>query len=107
MPATNYYGNFSFTRQASDGTVWSAMDAVTITVNPINDIPVISDVNVATDEDVTHTFLYGDFTGNYTDIEDSVLSAIKIMSLPNASHGVLKYNGSNATVNQIVISANI
>lgn len=106
-PAANYDSNFSITRQASDGTVWSTMQALTITVTPVNDIPVISDVNVSTDEDITYTFTYGDFSGNYTDIENSALASIKIISLPNASYGVLKYNNTNVTVNQVITSANM
>ena len=107
MPAANYNGNFSVTWQATDATDWSTMDALTITVAPINDIPVVSDVNLSTDEDTTYTFALGDFTGNYTDIENSPLSAIKVTSLPNALYGTLKYNGTNASVNQVIDSANI
>lgn len=106
MPATNYFGNFSLSLQASDGTVWSLMNSMTITVSAVNDIPTISDVNVSTDEDVTYTFARSNLTGNYTDIENSALSSLKIMSLPSGTHGVLKYNNVNVTVNQEIAIAN-
>jgi endonuclease G, mitochondrial len=44
-PAPNYYGNDSFTFQVSDGTRTSNVAAVSIVVNPVNDIPVITAVS--------------------------------------------------------------
>lgn len=61
------------------------IEAVTITINPVNDAPVISDVIVNTDEDVIYTFTAADFTGNFTDVDNDTLATIKVTSLPSAS----------------------
>lgn len=42
IPSTNFHGADSFTYQANDGTVDSAIATVDITVNPVNDAPVLS-----------------------------------------------------------------
>jgi PKD repeat protein len=41
-PAANYHGPDSFTYRASDGTLESALATVSLTVNPVNDGPVVS-----------------------------------------------------------------
>jgi len=63
VPTTDYNGSASLIRQASDGTDYSSMmEAVTITVNALNDAPIVNDFNVNTDEDVIYTFTQGNFT---------------------------------------------
>lgn len=76
-------------------------------MNAVNDAPVTSDFSVATDEDVTYTFTSTDFTNNFSDVDGDSLSQVKIMSLPSGVAGVLKYNGTAVTVNQVVAVANI
>ncbi|MEX2174301.1 MAG: Ig-like domain-containing protein [Pirellulaceae bacterium] len=52
-PAANYNGPDSFTFWAYDGTVDSNVATVTITVNPVNDVPVAQNDSLATNEDTT------------------------------------------------------
>src|SRR5690606_21342735 len=53
-PSLNYHGNDSFVVQASDGNGGTAMHRFDVTVNPVNDAPVITQgtsVSVTMDED--------------------------------------------------------
>jgi VCBS repeat-containing protein len=50
-PTANYNGPDSFTYLASDGVSDSNIATVSITVDPVNDAPTMSDVSVAVDED--------------------------------------------------------
>ncbi len=86
MPTANYNGSASLIRQASDGTDYSVMmEAVTITINPVNDAPVASDFSVSTDEDVVYAFTQGNFTGNFSDVDGDSLDRVRITSLPDSS----------------------
>lgn len=56
-PDLNYFGNDSFTYKVNDGALDSNTATVTITVNPINDAPVVSSPQAAsTNEDVVLNF---------------------------------------------------
>jgi RHS repeat-associated protein len=50
-PAANYYGPDSFTFRVNDGTANSATATVTITVSPVQDVPVAGPLSVTTPED--------------------------------------------------------
>ena len=50
-PNENWNGIDSFSYKASDGLTNSNISSVTITVNPVNDIPVSEDIPVETEED--------------------------------------------------------
>jgi hypothetical protein len=50
-PNADYFGPDSFTFKANDGTVDSNTATVSITVTPVNDIPIAQDQNVTTAED--------------------------------------------------------
>ena len=50
-PSEHFNGEDTFTYKASDGVADSNTATVTITVNAVNDAPVISDVTATTDED--------------------------------------------------------
>ncbi|SVD27327.1 uncharacterized protein METZ01_LOCUS380181, partial [marine metagenome] len=51
-PNADYNGTDSFTFTASDGTETSNTATISLTVNPVNDVPVASDASFTTDEDV-------------------------------------------------------
>ena len=70
-PALNFNGVDSFTYRANDGALNSALTTVNITVNSVNDLPVVgSDMNLATNED---TLL--DFNANPgTDVDPQTLT---------------------------------
>ena len=57
-PNENFYGIDSFSFTVSDGDWTSIPGSVTITVNPINDAPIISPIDdTAIDEDGSMTFI--------------------------------------------------
>jgi hypothetical protein len=66
-PFDDWYGTDSFTYRVFDGTAYSGIVTVTITVNPINDPPVAVDDFIEIDED---TSVIIDFMANDYDIDD-------------------------------------
>lgn len=80
-PNANYNGPDSFTFKANDGTVDSNTATVSITVNAVNDAPVVSDQSVSTPEDNSKTI-----TITATDVENDTLS-FNVVSGP--AHGTL------------------
>lgn len=63
-PNSNYQGADSFTFHASDGTTSSNVATIFITINPVNDAPVVNDQTLTTDEDTALGIL---LTGNDPD----------------------------------------
>jgi len=91
-PDENYFGEDSYTYTATDndGGV-SAQATVSITVNPINDLPVAkSGLTIETDEDVA-----GDVTLAGTDVEDGSVSSFKVSK--EALNGTVSITGAVAT----------
>ncbi|MEM5798806.1 MAG: tandem-95 repeat protein, partial [Candidatus Aenigmatarchaeota archaeon] len=74
-PAANWNGTDSFTYVANDGQTNSSPAVVTITVNPVNDVPVASDDSYVTDEDVTLNIPAPGILANDSDIEGDPLTA--------------------------------
>ncbi|CAJ35649.1 Ig-like domain-containing protein [Methanocella arvoryzae] len=95
-PSTNYHGTDSFTYKALtyrglDGTAESDIATVTITVNPINDLPVAGNDTYTTSEDaplIKSTVSEG-VLGNDADIDADSLTAIIVTS---PAHGALSLN---------------
>ncbi|MFX0054309.1 MAG: Ig-like domain-containing protein, partial [Candidatus Hermodarchaeota archaeon] len=67
-PPANWHGTDSFTYRVFDGTTYSEIVTVTVTVNPVNDAPVAVDDYITTDED---TSVIIDFMANDYDIDSS------------------------------------
>ncbi|MEI7422898.1 MAG: tandem-95 repeat protein, partial [Prolixibacteraceae bacterium] len=82
---------------------------ITVTVNPVNDPPVISNFTLNGFEDITLAFTPENFTTNYSDVESTPLNSVKITSLP--SNGTLKLYSSGVnsavTLNQVIASADL
>ncbi len=81
-PDANYYGTDSFTYKANDGADDSNAATVAITVNPVNDVPIVTD-------DVYSTNLLVAAAGilaNDSDVDGDPLSAILV---DGPSHGSL------------------
>jgi VCBS repeat-containing protein len=55
MPNADFNGTDSFTYQVTDGNGGVGQGIVTITINPVNDAPVIGNENMTTDEDTPLT----------------------------------------------------
>ena len=69
-PATNYYGTLTVPVTVNDGAANSSSFDLSVTVNPVNDPPVINGQNtVATDEDTPVTLTLADL--NVTDVDNS------------------------------------
>ncbi len=93
-PDVNYEGTDSFTYTVNDGTVDSETATVTITIYPVNDVPIATDVTATTDED---TSVLIDLQG--TDIDGDSLVFVGIGSPTNGT--VIINNGqANYTPNE-------
>jgi len=90
-PALNYNGPDSFTFKANDGTADSATNAtVSITVTPVNDLPVANAQSVNADEDVAKAItLVG------TDVDVPTTLTYTIVAQP--THGTLTGTAPNVT----------
>jgi VCBS repeat-containing protein len=54
-PAANYHGSDSFTYKLNDGELNSNLATVSLTITPVNDAPVASNVSLTTNEDTALT----------------------------------------------------
>lgn len=90
-PASNYFGSDSFTFHAYDGFNYSSPQTVSLTINPVNDRPIIDITqSLTTNEDAAVSFTLNEAT----DVENDDLS-YDIVSLP--SQGSLTCNERNCT----------
>lgn len=87
LSQNNYNGPDTFTYRNFDGLFYSAEVAVSLTIAPVNDRPIVQNDNYETDEDVTLTVDagLGVLTNDY-DLEDDPLTAAV---LNNPAHGTL------------------
>ena len=83
-PNDNYNGEDTFTYKVNDGTDDSNTSTVTINVNPVNDAPVVSNVQSSTDEDNAL-----DITLRGSDVEGDDLT---YSIVDNPSNGTLSLN---------------
>jgi uncharacterized delta-60 repeat protein len=111
-PAANAFGSATVTVQAKDdggtangGVDTSAPQTFTITVNAVNDAPVVANVSKSGTEDTTVTFGASDFTSQFSDVDGDSLSTIQITSLP--ANGTLKLSGVDVTLNQEIPAASL
>src|SRR5262249_28998314 len=88
-PAADFNGSDSFTYRLDDGQATSNAATAAITVNPVNDAPVVSDDSYATNEDVPLNVVAPGVLGNDTDADGNTLSAV-LVSGP--AHGTLTLN---------------
>jgi gliding motility-associated-like protein len=97
-PDTHWTGSTSFSWNGFDGSSFALSDAnVNITVNPVNNPPVISDISKSVNEDNTMNFAATDFINSFSDIDGNTLVKIKIISLP--ANGLLKLSGVGVNIN--------
>jgi hypothetical protein len=90
-PNANYNGVDSFTYTLSDGNGGVDTATVTVTVNPVNDLPVSSDDNAVTDAGAAVTI---DVLANDSDIDGDLLTVSSVMQSANGS---VTNNGVNVT----------
>lgn len=111
-PAANAFGSATVTVQLKDdgGTInggedTSKVETFTITITPLNDSPTVSNVSKIGLEDAKLDLATSDFAGFFYDIDNNIISKIKITSLP--TNGILMLGGTAATVNQEISFADL
>ncbi|WP_423149786.1 cadherin-like domain-containing protein, partial [Rubrolithibacter danxiaensis] len=105
IPSPDWNGSASFNWNGQDGTDFAAADAtVTITIAPVNDLPVVAPVSKSANEDHTVAFSAADFSSKFTDpVENDALTKIRITSLP--ANGTLMLNGAPVTSGLEILSS--
>lgn len=93
LPDENWFGTDSFTYRAFDGTDYSEMAVVTITVTSVNDAPVADDDSYTTDEDTVLTVAAPGVLVNDSDVDGDELS---VTLKTNVTNGVLVLNGDGS-----------
>ena len=105
LPEHDYGSPFTtFDFKVNDGAADSESAAtMTINVAAVNDLPVVSDSSVRTNEDEQHTFGVDDFDFSDADQTDDVneqgdsLSHLRITTLPGTGKGTLEFKGTTLT----------
>ena len=111
LPAANANGNVTLTTLINDlgntgGSALTDTKATTLTIQPVNDIPVVANMNITGTEDTAVPFTATDFTSKFTDV-DGTLAKVQIITLPPAAQGLLKLNGVDVTANQEISAADL
>lgn len=88
-PRPDFNGVDSFKYRATDGSNFSSVVSVTITVRPVNDPPVAVNDAYATPSDAALTITAPGVLANDTDVENNSLSAVLVS---NPAHGTLALN---------------
>ena len=84
-PNQDFNGTDSFTYKANDGTVDSNTATVTITVNPVNDAPIVSTGTISTNEDTAATL---DLSTLVTDVDGDDLTYILVAEGNDGTAGI-------------------
>ncbi|WP_368423341.1 Ig-like domain-containing protein, partial [Nitrosopumilus sp.] len=92
-PNQNYYGTDNFSFKVNDGISDSNTSTISITINPINDVPIIHDVDITTQEDTPYQGM-NEYLKISSDVEDDPLTFV-LLSPP--THGVLSGTIGNLT----------
>ncbi len=92
-PNLNYNGPDTFTYQANDGSLNSAVTTVTLTVAAVNDTPVAATDSYTTAEDTLLSVAAPGVLANDTDADGNQLSAMLVSTV---THGTLSLNASGA-----------
>lgn len=88
-------GTATLTINVCDGSSNCISTSFDITVNPVNNVPVVGDFSLTLNEDNLYSFTTGDFDANYNDADGSPMDSIRIHSLP--TNGDLILNNSEIT----------
>jgi len=89
-PAADYFGTDTFTYRLSDGPLESSLATVSLTITPVNDAPVVADVQATTAEDTALVIALGAYA---TDVDSTALTT-QIVTGP--AHGVLTQNADGS-----------
>ncbi len=96
-PNPEYCGNDSFSWKGQDDDANSplySVDAanVNITINCVNDLPTVVDIQKTTNEDTDLPFALADFTAAFQDLDTDSLT--RILATSDPSSGILLLNGT-------------
>ena len=92
-PALNWYGTSTLTYRVRDAAgVYSNTATVTVTVNPVNDAPVVNNQLATTNEDTAAVI-----TLLVTDVEPADTHTFHVVAQPNSAHGQVVISGNKAT----------
>ncbi|MGN8059758.1 beta strand repeat-containing protein, partial [Pedobacter sp. 22163] len=89
----------------TDGNGGISTSTLSITVTPVNDVPVVAAISKSGAEDTPIPFAAVDFTSKFTDKDNNPLTKIRIVDLP--LNGTLQLNGVAITVGQEIIAADL
>ena len=108
-PATDYAGSVTFGFRVHDReNARSGAAVATVTVTPSADPPVASALNTSTREDTALAFKANDFESLFADPDEGdSLKAVKVVTPPDAGHGVLALSGTAVTADQVVAHADL
>ena len=93
LPNTNFHGTDYFTYRVTDGFATSEVATVTITVLPVNDVPVAQNDSYIVNEDTALTVAVPGVLVNDIDVDGDALSAVA-PSVPTHGTVTLNANGS-------------
>ena len=106
VPATDFNGEVSFAWNGSDGTSYADENAaVTITLAPVADVPVVTNVAKNGTEDEVTTFSTADFTAQFDDADGDPLVSVRITELP--TNGTLFLNDEVVAINTEIDAADL
>ncbi len=92
IPTANYHGTASFTYTLSDDFGGTTDASVSITVNAVNDVPVVTGEIVSTNEDTALWFIPSDLLTNDTDVDVATDGQVlSITAVSNATHGTVGF----------------
>ncbi|MEI7901928.1 MAG: Ig-like domain-containing protein, partial [bacterium] len=83
--------------------LWSDAAVMTVNVTPVNDAPTSTGGSVILHTDTVKAFATSNF--QYSDVEGSPISAVKVTSLP--THGMLKLGETSVALNDVIPVASI
>jgi len=98
-PAANFSGSDSFTYRANDGSLNSNVATVTITINAVNDAPVVVNDSYTTNKDTPLTITAPGVLTNDNDGENSPLTAILVNGPANGTLSLNANGGFTYTPN--------
>lgn len=103
-PALNQFGGTVISLTVSDGRISQTINFI-LTVQPVNDPPIITNFTKNVANIFSINFFPSDFIGVYSDIENDELAKIRIVSLP--ANGSLTWDNLPVAVNQEINRADI
>jgi len=95
-PDSDWNGDDIFTYKAYDGEDYSNIATVIITVDPVNEVPVVNDDFYNTDEDVTLNVVAPGVLGNDSDVDGPAALIAELET--DVSHGTLTLNTDGSFV---------